>query len=149
MYSVRVALEGQAISGGRSPETEGAGVECRCDGGQPKNFLRPCLLLLLKESPAHGYDLLVKLTAFGFDRDPGGLYRTLRALEGEGLVRSWWQAARNGRDRRTYQLTREGEDWLHSWAATLEDSRRTLDLYLSRYQQAIGAPPLSVLEPVS
>ena len=28
------------------PEVE-ASDSCRCDGGQPKNFARPCLLLLL------------------------------------------------------------------------------------------------------
>ncbi len=27
----------------------------------PKNFLRPCVLLLLREQPAHGYDLLERL----------------------------------------------------------------------------------------
>ncbi|MCA1680840.1 MAG: helix-turn-helix transcriptional regulator, partial [Actinobacteria bacterium] len=45
----------------------------------PKNFLRPCLLLLLREAPAHGYELLDRLRAFGFEgSDPGGLYRALR-----------------------------------------------------------------------
>src|SRR5919205_446393 len=57
----------------------------------PRNFLRPCVLLLLRESPAHGYDLLERLKAFGFPgSDPGGLYRMLRGLEDEGLVRSAW-----------------------------------------------------------
>src|SRR4028118_363495 len=46
----------------------------------PKNFLRPCLLLLLREHPAHGYDLLERLRPLGFNRDdPGRLYRALRA----------------------------------------------------------------------
>jgi poly-beta-hydroxybutyrate-responsive repressor len=103
------------------------------DGGQPKNFLRPCLLLLLKEAPAHGYDLLEKLSAFGFARDPGGLYRTLRALEHEGLVCSRWHEA-NGRERRTYELSPGGDAWLDAWASTLEQSRRLLDVYLTRYR---------------
>ena len=107
------------------------------DGGQPKNFLRPCLLLLLKEEAAHGYDLLEKLTVFDFARDPGGLYRTLRALEHERLVRSRWEAA-NGRERRIYELTRAGEEWLDSWASTIEASRRLLGLYLERYQRVSG-----------
>jgi poly-beta-hydroxybutyrate-responsive repressor len=107
------------------------------EGGQPKNFLRPCLLLLLKEEVAHGYDLLEKLTAFGFARDPGGLYRTLRALEHEGLVRSRWEPA-NGRERRIYELTRAGDAWLDSWASTIEASRRLLGLYLERYRNISG-----------
>lgn len=112
-------------------------AEGRPDGGQPKNFLRPCLLLLLKEAPAHGYDLLEKLTGFGFARDPGGLYRTLRALEHEGLVRSRWEAALHGRERRSYQLTVTGEAWLHAWASALEDSRGVIDRYLARYRLAV------------
>jgi poly-beta-hydroxybutyrate-responsive repressor len=112
----------------------------RPDGGQPKKFLRPCALLLLKESPAHGYDLLERLAAFGFPRDPGGLYRALRSLEVEGLVRSAWQTSANGHERRTYELTHAGERWLHSWASTLEGSRRVLDRFLGRYQEAVHAP---------
>ena len=54
----------------------------------PRNFLRPCLLLLLREQPAHGYELLERLRTFGFARDPGGLYRALRGLEQDGFVRS-------------------------------------------------------------
>ena len=114
--------------------------ETRPGGGQPKNFLRPCLLLLLKEAPAHGYDLLEKLTGFGLPRDPGGLYRTLRALEHEGLVRSRWEAALHGRDRRAYQLTGSGEEWLHSWASALQDSRALIDRYLDRYRTAVSRP---------
>jgi poly-beta-hydroxybutyrate-responsive repressor len=108
---------------------------CQCDGGQPKNFLRPCLLLLLRESSAHGYDLLERLRDFGFERDPGGLYRTLRTMEHEGLVHSEWETSRSGPDRRRYSLTSEGEDWLHAWAATLEETGRILDRYIRRYRR--------------
>jgi PadR family transcriptional regulator PadR len=39
-------------------------------GGLPRNFVRPCLLLLLKEGQAHGYDLLMRLNDFGLRVDP-------------------------------------------------------------------------------
>ena len=53
----------------------------------PKGFLRPCLLLLLREEPAHGYDLLERVQSLGIDgSDPGGLYRA--ALAGEGEARA-------------------------------------------------------------
>ncbi|CAN5688672.1 helix-turn-helix transcriptional regulator [soil metagenome] len=103
-------------------------------GGLPKNFIRPCLLLLVKEQPSHGYDLLERLDALGMKRiDPGGLYRALRAMEQEGLVDSSWKPSEVGPPRRTYRLTEEGEDWLHAWAGTLKESRRILDQYLRRY----------------
>ncbi len=107
-------------------------------GGLPKNFLRPCLLLLLSEGQAHGYDLLVRLADFGVKVDPGGLYRTLRTFEREGLVRSWWETSDAGPARRTYVLTPEGENWLRLWGGTLRESSRFLDRFLARYEAAVG-----------
>ena len=99
----------------------------------PKNFLRPCLLLLLHESPAHGYELRERLRPLGFNRDdPGRLYRALRALEDAGLVRSAWQSSTGGPDRRTYQLTRAGEERLQRAAAELQSMHAILDAFLQR-----------------
>ncbi len=102
--------------------------------GLPRNFLRPCLLLLLAERPAHGYELLEQLPSLGLhDTDPGGLYRTLRAMEQEELVTSWWEPSDSGPARRTYDLTEEGRDWLHAWAGSIREVRRHLATYLERY----------------
>ncbi len=108
----------------------------------PKNFLRPCLLLLLREQPAHGYDLLERLAPLGFDRDdPGRLYRALRALEAEGLVRSAWEPSETGPDRRTYQLTRAGMEHLHEQAIGLQSCRGLLDRFLGRYGEFVSLAP--------
>ena len=96
--------------------------------------MRACLLLLLKEQPGHGYDLVERLKDFGFDKDPGGVYRALRALERDGLLHSAWEASPAGPARRGYELTWEGEQMLAAWSATLADSRAMLDKYLTRYQ---------------
>lgn len=107
-------------------------------GGLPRNFLRPCLLLLLAETPSHGYDLLEQIGELGLEQtDPGGLYRALRAMEQEGLVRSWWEPSDSGPARRTYDLTDEGMDWLHAWAGSLREVRRLLHRYLTRYESAV------------
>src|SRR4030088_705004 len=110
-------------------------AERHCDGGQPRNFIRPCLLLLLKESPSHGYELLEHLPAFGLSKDHASLYRTLRALESEGLVRSGWEPHRKGPARRRYEVTVEGEAWLDVWAGALSDTRSLLGIYLNRYNR--------------
>lgn len=107
---------------------------------QPKRFLQPCLLLMVAESPAHGYDLLERLGAFGFDRDPGGLYRALRAMEREGLLHSEWDFSAAGPGRRRYQLTPRGRQRLDSWAVSLVETRRIVEMYLERYQKLVQPP---------
>jgi poly-beta-hydroxybutyrate-responsive repressor len=109
----------------------------------PKRFLRPCLLLLLREQPSHGYELLDRLRAFGFDRDdPGGLYRALRALEREGLVRSAWEPSREGPQRRIYELTRPGMERLHADAKALARTQSALDRFLTRYGEFVSLEAL-------
>ena len=111
---------------------------CRCDGGQPKNFARPCLLLLLTEAPAHGYELIERMRPFGFDiADPATVYKSLRQMEREGLVTSGWEFSEHGPARRVYALTEDGHDLLDAWARTLARSRTILDHFRTRYL-AIG-----------
>jgi PadR family transcriptional regulator PadR len=101
---------------------------------QLKRFLQPCLLLLIAESPGHGYDLLDRLASFGFERDPGGLYRTLRTMEREGLVRSHWELSDAGPGRRRYELADAGRDQLNVGVDALVETRNILDMYLARYR---------------
>ncbi len=109
--------------------------------GLPRNYLRPCLLLLLAEGTSHGYELLDQVGALGLDRvDPGGLYRCLRAMDEEGLVRSSWEPSASGPARRTYELTDEGRDWLHVMAGSLAEVSRFLGVYRRRYAQVADAP---------
>lgn len=103
--------------------------------GVPRNYVRPCIALLLAEGPAHGYELLSQLPALGFDRaDAGGLYRTLRVMEDEGLVASRWEHGESGPARRMYELTDEGLEWLHLWAGSVRDMRRRLSRFLRQYR---------------
>jgi PadR family transcriptional regulator, regulatory protein PadR len=105
----------------------------------PRNFLRPCVLLLLREEPAHGYDLMRRLRSFGFVRDdPGRLYRALRALEDEGFVHSAWEASSSGPDRRMYTLTRAGVEELHRAATGLADAADVLDVFVTRYEEFVA-----------
>ena len=108
----------------------------------PKNFLRPCLLLLLREHPAHGYELLERLRSLGFHRDdPGRLYRALRALENDGLVRSVWKSSSSGPDRRMYELTRTGMEVLHDNAEALRATDEMVSVFLSRYSEFVALKP--------
>lgn len=106
---------------------------------QPKRFLQPCLLLLIAEAPAHGYDLLERLAVFGFERDPGNLYRTLRSMERDGLVRSEWRLSEAGPGRRRYELTPTGHERLHLLAHALLETRQIVETYLERYRIVLHA----------
>ena len=107
----------------------------------PKNFMRACVLLLLREHPSHGYDMLERLAALGFERDdPGRLYRALRGLEDEGLVRSAWEPSTAGPARRIYELTRPGMEELHAVAGGLGATARLLDSFLTRYGEFATLP---------
>ena len=105
-------------------------------GGLPRNYMRACLLLLIGEAPAHGYELLEQIGQLGLGTvDPGGLYRALRVMEQDGIVESWWEHSVAGPARRTYRLTAEGYEWLHAWAGALRESHRFLSAYLDRYDR--------------
>jgi PadR family transcriptional regulator PadR len=109
--------------------------------GLPRNFQRPCLLLLIGENPSYGYDLLERLRELGFKQaDPGMLYRSLRAMEQEGLVKSDWEVSELGPPRRTYVLSDEGKDWLHAWAGSLRETERILGRFLRRYARFARDP---------
>jgi PadR family transcriptional regulator PadR len=106
---------------------------------EPRNFLQPCLLLLLRERSDHGYDLVNRLRELcASDGDAGAVYRALRGLEKQGLVRSAWQTSGNGPARRTYQVTTQGIAILERQAEVLEETHRALHLFRERYTRLPG-----------
>src|ERR671922_2656963 len=100
-----------------------------------ERFVEPSLLLLLRERPLHGYELIERLPeVVGEGRvDVGNLYRLLRALEGEGLVSSEWSAELPGPAKRTYELTDQGRRLLDRWVEALRRAQGTIDNFLERY----------------
>jgi PadR family transcriptional regulator PadR len=110
---------------------------CRCQGSRMRGFVQPRLLLQLVKKPAHGYELMEALSATADDPtpDPGTLYRTLRSLEEDGLVRSAWETGPSGPARRVYELTDQGVEYLHAWAASIRGTRAQLDRFLAGYEE--------------
>jgi len=109
---------------------------CCPGGGLVRGFLVPRLLLALVDQPAHGYELLERLSAEGGmpGPDPGLLYRTLRQMEADGLLRSAWDTAGQGPARRLYEVTAEGVDLLHAWAGRVRLIRARLGRFLQQYE---------------
>ncbi|HEX7255997.1 MAG TPA: PadR family transcriptional regulator [Gaiellaceae bacterium] len=101
-----------------------------------ERFAEPAVLLLLRERPVHGYELLEQLPDLTGERvDMGNLYRFLRMLESDGLVRSAWDDDAPGPSKRVYELTDEGRALLDHWASALRDSQTRLDAFLTRYEE--------------
>jgi PadR family transcriptional regulator, regulatory protein PadR len=111
---------------------------CSCRGGRMSRFLIPALLLLLAEKPSHGYELTEKYSSLGFteaNSDPGAVYRTLKALESEGFIKSKWETGTGGPAKKIYYITTEGSEILSGWASELGKRKKALEIFLDRYNK--------------
>jgi DNA-binding PadR family transcriptional regulator len=107
---------------------------------EPRNFLQPGLLLLLMEQPDHGYELAARLRPMhDGEGDPGSVYRALRGLERQGLVRSEWNPSDAGPARRTYYITDDGVAGLDDLADGLRTTRAAVQVFLERYARLVAA----------
>jgi len=108
--------------------------------GRVERFLEPTLLLLLAERPAHGYELVDRVSELvpGERPELGGLYRILRALEEDGLVRSEWDADEPGPAKRRYDLTSTGHELLRAWAKALKEMQQVVDAFIGRYGKGVS-----------
>lgn len=111
---------------------------------EPAVGVRPAVLLLLAETPEHGYDLLPKIRQrMGTNYNGAGMYRALRKLEDEGLVESSWEESpSHGPERRYYNITDAGLVELDAHAAHLKTSGRLIRAFLRRYEALPATEPL-------
>jgi len=107
--------------------------------GMPNGFLTPWLLLLLRNCSMHGYQILQTLKVFGLATfDATTVYRTLRRLEKDDLIRSGWQMGDFGPAKRVYTLTEAGQEFLRTWASALERYQGILDRFFEVYTEQSG-----------
>lgn len=104
---------------------------------EPKALFTCWLLLMLAEAPRHGYELVDAARDLGLSwGHPSSLYRALRRLETQGLLRSEWDAGgRTAPPRKVYSLTPEGDTELASCA----DRARRIATFLQEYGSRYGA----------
>jgi poly-beta-hydroxybutyrate-responsive repressor len=114
------------------PHGHRAGISARVE-----RFSEPALLLLLRDQPSHGYELIDSLAELipGRRVDMGNLYRTLRGLEARGLVSSEWDAEAPGPAKRRYELTDPGRELLGEWATALERMRDLINGFLKQFDK--------------
>jgi len=91
-------------------------------------MLKFALLGLLAHDPKHGYDLKNELEqALGghWEINFGQIYTTLARMERDGLLRMV-EEDRDGRGKKTYQITEEGRKELSAWLAEPVEKPRQL-----------------------
>lgn len=115
-------------------------------------MLEPAVLAALTTATSHGYDLraaVEDLTCGFLVVDPGGLYRTLRRMEEDGLVVSTWTEGEHGPQRRTYRLTPDGLEALALWTDRLAAQRTALEGILDAIDRVNGTdnPPNTLADP--
>jgi PadR family transcriptional regulator PadR len=113
-------------------------------GWSPRDVLVPYVLLAVSIQNAHGYWIEEYLRGLGLlGLEMSTLYRTLRQLEKDGLLRSTWEPGPSGPARRVYALTEAGQLWLDGWARALDGYRSLLDRFFGLYTGSATRPTRS------
>ena len=107
----------------------------------PKNLMVPVILLSLRDWSLHGYKIIQELTRFGFTSvDQGNLYRTLRQLEKDNLVKSEWDTTQGGPAKRIYSITDAGETYLQTCTDALEQYQSIINRFFTIYMDMFLPP---------
>jgi PadR family transcriptional regulator, regulatory protein PadR len=88
-----------------------------------KGVLDLCLLAVIAQEPAYGYEMTKRLASRGLAAvGEGSIYPVLGRLERDGLVATFRQASNGGPPRKYYRATPNGMQtlarWRNEWAAT-------------------------------
>ena len=123
----------------------GRDYPCTCAMGNLYRFVEPVVLLLLKKKGhSYGYDLGHDLHEHALTDaviERAALYRTLRALEGNGNVVSEWETDGGGPARRVYKLTRQGEEHLKEWAVVLDHVAKSMRRFVNETRTVMSEGP--------
>lgn len=97
-------------------------------------LVQPMILTIVAQGTLHGYKIVERMTEMpifaGKRPDVTGVYRSLKAMEGRGLVVSTWNASRVGPAKRLYKLTKAGRACLAYWVSSLEVYRREVGQFI-------------------
>ena len=99
------------------------------------------ILSQLDREPMYGYQIVKAIrdqSGSYFDLSEGSLYPALHSLEKKGLVQSDWQNV-EGRSRKYYSLTPEGEDFLRKALKEWELFSTNLGELIGLERKAAGA----------
>ena len=108
-------------------------------GGKRERYIQPSILVSLYMRDSYGYELIQHIQTFGFiqgQAPPGMIYRHLRQLEEDGLVRSEWETEGSGPAKRVYQITEDGIQILAVWVEYMEGQAEKLNKFVKQFKKA-------------
>lgn len=93
-----------------------------------RGVLDLCLLAVIGEGPAYGYEMTKRLRARGMSIvGEGSIYPLLGRLERDGLVATRREASNGGPPRKYYSLSSDGEQSLKTGVAEWKTARDAVD----------------------
>jgi PadR family transcriptional regulator PadR len=96
-----------------------------------RGVLDLCLLAVMEEGPAYGYEMTRRLRARGLAIvGEGSIYPLLGRLERNGLVETYRAASNGGPPRKYYRLSPEGQAALASGVSDWRAARDAVDSVL-------------------
>lgn len=110
--------------------------------GRQERYIQASVLLGLYSGPSYGYELLSTIQTYGFMEGappPGMIYRHLRQMEEDNLVRSQWETQEAGAAKRIYTITEEGLEVLAHWIRFMEEKAGKLNRFVRLYQDQAGS----------
>ena len=105
-----------------------------------RGVLDLCLLAVIEEEPAYGYEMTKRLRARGLSIvGEGSIYPLLGRLEREGLVETYRTASDGGPPRKYYRPSHEGRCALAAGVAEWRAARNALDAVLGPVAAEVAA----------
>ena len=97
-----------------------------------KGTLEGCVLAVIRQAPAYGYEIAQQLAAYGFGRiAEGTIYPLLLRLEKNGLVAAAFRPSELGPKRKYYSLTPAGEAELQQFIQNYNELSQAVGNLLS------------------
>jgi PadR family transcriptional regulator PadR len=105
-----------------------------------RGVLDLCLLAVMEEGPAYGYEMTKRLRARGLSIvGEGSIYPLLGRLEREGLVETYRAASDGGPPRKYYRPSPEGQRALAAGVSEWRAARDALDSVLGLVEAEVAA----------
>lgn len=101
-----------------------------------RGFLQFIILLLINQGTKYGYEIkaeILKQTMGGFDIDRNNLYKKLRSLEKDGILKSDMRPSSRGAQRKYYDITPLGKKLLKRNSELLYPLMHALQNNITRY----------------